>query len=66
MGNCLLKLQEKGWFIVLIQGSVKYFKYILQGKQIDYYLITRRSWRKGGTRYNDRGINDKGHVANYC
>lgn len=49
-----------------MQGSIKYFKYILQGKQIDYYLITRRSWKKGGTRYNDRGINNKGHVANFC
>lgn len=66
MGKNLLKLREKGWFTPLIQGSVRHFKHILQGKQIDYYLITRRSWKKGGTRYNDRGINNKGHVANFC
>jgi hypothetical protein len=66
MGKGLLKLQEKAWFLVLMQGSIKYFKYILQGKEINYYLITRRSWKKGGTRYNDRGINSYGHVANFC
>jgi hypothetical protein len=33
---------------------------------LDYYLITRRSWTKGGTRYNSRGIDIKGNVANFC
>lgn len=36
------------------------------GKKIEYFLITRRSWKKGGTRYNARGINSKGNVANFC
>lgn len=31
MGKGLLKLQEKAWFIVLMQGSIKAFRYILQG-----------------------------------
>lgn len=26
----------------------------------------RRSWKKGGTRYNSRGIDEKGNVANFC
>ena len=33
MGRNLLKLQEKSWFIVLMQGSIKAFRYILQGTQ---------------------------------
>lgn len=34
LGKNLLKLQEKGWFIILMQGSIKYLKHILQGKPI--------------------------------
>lgn len=66
MSRKLLQLQDKGWFIGLMQGSVKYFKVFLQGKKLEYYLITRRSWKVGGTRYNSRGIDSKGHVANFC
>lgn len=29
-------------------------------------LLTRRSWTKGGTRYNSRGLDLKGNVANFC
>jgi synaptojanin len=29
-------------------------------------LITRRSWAKGGTRFNARGVDLKGNVANFC
>jgi synaptojanin len=49
-----------------MQGSVRSFRAFLQGKRIEYFLITRRSWRMGGTRYNSRGIDVKGHVANFC
>ena len=33
---------------------------------IRYILISRRSANHCGTRYNTRGIDDEGHVANYC
>ena len=29
-------------------------------------LIARRKWRMGGTRFNARGIDDEGNVANHC
>lgn len=29
-------------------------------------MITRRSFKKGGTRYNARGMDTKGQVANFC
>ena len=32
MGKDLLKLQDKSWFLVLLQGSIKSFRYILQGR----------------------------------
>lgn len=66
MGQQLLDLQDKGWFIGLMQGSVKHFKVFLQGRRVEYFLITRRGWRLGGTRYNSRGIESKGYTANFC
>lgn len=29
-------------------------------------LIARRRWKMGGTRFNARGIDDDGNVANHC
>ena len=66
MGKGLLKLNDRAWFSALIQGSIKCFKVFLQGKKIQYFLITRRSYKRGGTRYNSRGMDLKGQVANFC
>ena len=33
--------------------------------RLDLILISRRSCRRGGTRYNARGIDDEGQVANF-
>ena len=35
------------------------------GRKIIYYLITRRSCKKAQTRYNARGLDDDGNVANF-
>ncbi len=66
MSRKLLQLQDKGWFLGMIQGCIRQFKAFIQGKKIEYYLITRRSWKVGGTRYNSRGTDNKGLVANFC
>lgn len=61
----LYDLEEKQWMVSLIQGFIGHFSQELQGKTIEYFLISRRSWKKGGTRYNSRGISTKGNVANF-
>ena len=66
MAQQILELQDKGWFIGLMQGSVKSFKVFVQGKRMEYFLISRRGWRLGGTRYNARGIQNQGYTANFC
>ena len=38
----------------------------MEGAKVGYVLISRRSNKKGGTRYFDRGIDDDGYVANFC
>ncbi len=58
MSKSLLQLQDKAWFVGLMQGSIKTFKSFIQGRKLQYILITRRSWKKGGTRYNSRGIDN--------
>ncbi|EAR97727.3 endonuclease/exonuclease/phosphatase family protein (macronuclear) [Tetrahymena thermophila SB210] len=54
------------WTIAIIQGYCSTFSVYIQGKKLDFYLFARRSCKKAGTRYNARGINDDGDVANYC
>ncbi|KAL4492498.1 hypothetical protein ABPG72_005633 [Tetrahymena utriculariae] len=57
----------KKWCIQLIQGFVTQFTTLLKDNQpIQYTLITRRSSLRGGTRYNHRGVDEDGNVANYC
>ncbi|EGR30561.1 hypothetical protein IMG5_129210 [Ichthyophthirius multifiliis] len=49
------------WHIQLIQGYVSSVK----GYPLYYLLISRRQMRRGGTRYNHRGVNSDGYVANF-
>ena len=54
-------------FIVpVICGYVGMFDYEINFQKIQFILITRRSQNFSGTRYNTRGINDDGNVANFC
>ena len=49
------------YFYPFIQGYVHTFK----NPEITFSLISRRSYMQGGTRYNHRGIDNLGFVANY-
>ena len=67
VGKHLMKLHDTKWFIEMIQGFVGSFTISVHGNQkLTYTLITRRSWEKGGTRFNSRGIDFRGNVANFC
>ena len=50
----------------IICGYVGMFNYMINGIFMQFILITRRSQNFAGTRYNTRGINDDGNVANFC
>ena len=50
----------------IICGFIKMFDYEIDKKKLQFILITRRSQNYAGTRYNTRGINDDGNVANFC
>ena len=48
------------------QGDPKRYPVSHLDTPLEYILITRRSWTKGGTRFNSRGVDSKGNVANFC
>ena len=54
------------FIIPIICGYVGMYDYVINNTQIQFILITRRSQNYAGTRYNTRGIDDNGNVANYC
>jgi len=57
---------NKIWMTVMICGYVGSLKETINNVEVAIYLISRRSVHHAGTRYNTRGIDDSGHVANYC
>eukprot|EP00914_Ancora_sagittata_P008496 GHVO01016597.1.p1 GENE.GHVO01016597.1~~GHVO01016597.1.p1 ORF type:complete len:1224 (+),score=235.49 GHVO01016597.1:109-3672(+) len=54
------------WMVPVMQGSISSFRYSYRGNHMDVILICRRSAKMGGTRYNARGIDSEGNVANFC
>ena len=57
---------DKSWLIPLIQGFFGTYSCKINENKLDFYLITRRSNKRAGTRYNARGVDDDGNVANFC
>ena len=55
------KLNIFEFFTPIIQGYVGYIK----KEELNFLLISRRSFLMGGTRYNSRGIDINGHVGNF-
>lgn len=53
------------FMVVLICGFVGITNQTIFGNNILFALISRRSIKHAGTRYNTRGIDDEGNVANY-
>jgi len=50
----------------MIQGYVKEFiTEIPNNLHVRYFLISRRSNRRAGTRFYARGVDDDGYVANF-
>lgn len=52
---------EPLWFVPIIQG----FFSIFTDQHVGLALISRRSCERAGTRYNCRGVDDWGNVANF-
>lgn len=57
-------LDRENFFILAIQGFIGIFETLLSGSSIA--LVSRLSWKRAGTRFNTRGIDDDGNVANFA
>ncbi|EGW29977.1 uncharacterized protein SPAPADRAFT_52826 [Spathaspora passalidarum NRRL Y-27907] len=55
-------LDENKFLTVAIRG---FAKTVQLGANDSITLISKQSWKRAGTRYNTRGIDDYGNVANY-
>lgn len=53
------------WCLQLMCGSVELRTVYVGAQQARTVLISRLSCERAGTRFNVRGINDEGHVANF-
>lgn len=54
------------WCTKIIQGHIEQYSCPLSSTNIiRYFIISRRSCRKAGTRFYARGIDDDGNVANF-
>ncbi|ANQ05787.1 Inositol phosphatase [Plasmodium coatneyi] len=62
--KCKCKIDDN-WFCSVIQGYISYTSIEINRRCLELLLISRRSSVLGGTRFNKRGINDDGYVANY-
>lgn len=68
--NLHLPLQRYGiepseWFLRVICGSIQIRTVYIGCKIAKVAVISRLSCNRVGTRFNVRGINDDGHVANF-
>ncbi|CAI1714255.1 hypothetical protein SEUBUCD646_0N02130 [Saccharomyces eubayanus] len=58
-------LDEQGFLTTVIRGFAEtVFSYINKLK-VGLTIISRQSWKRAGTRFNARGIDDEGYVANF-
>jgi hypothetical protein len=56
---------DSRWIVPIIQGYIEYSSQIFDQKELQILLISRRRYAMSGTRYNARGLDDEGNVANF-
>ncbi|OWZ05193.1 Phosphatidylinositide phosphatase SAC1 [Phytophthora megakarya] len=62
-----IELELGDWIIPVISGFVKVIKKCdINGQRCDILFFTRRSWKRVGTRFNVRGVDKDGCVANFA
>jgi hypothetical protein len=59
------KLDDEGFLTTVIRGFAESFHAYLQREKIALTIISRQSWKRAGTRFNSRGVDDDANVANF-
>ena len=60
-----IRVGAKKTLLPVICGFVHFEKVNLNGKKLDFGIISRRDHRRTGTRFNTRGLDSKGHSVNF-
>ncbi|ODV59760.1 uncharacterized protein ASCRUDRAFT_36782, partial [Ascoidea rubescens DSM 1968] len=58
-------LDNNGFLTTVIRGFAKTFQSNIKQYKADLTLISKQSWKRAGTRYNARGVDDDSNVANF-
>ncbi|KAH3677628.1 hypothetical protein WICMUC_001731 [Wickerhamomyces mucosus] len=58
-------LDDEGFLTTVIRGFAETFQTDLKGKRALVTIISRQSWKRAGTRFNSRGIDDDAYVSNF-
>ncbi|XP_030370513.1 phosphatidylinositide phosphatase SAC2 isoform X1 [Scaptodrosophila lebanonensis] len=61
----IVQLNDKTWILPIIQGFVQVEPCVVGNECFTLALVSRRSRHRAGTRYKRRGVDEKGHCANY-
>ena len=56
---------DNRWVVPVIQGYIEYQSCVIDSRDIETVIISRRRHLMAGTRYLSRGIDDDGNVANF-
>lgn len=63
--DLIVQSVDTQWLIPVIQGFISIDETSIDGHEATLGLISRRSCDRTGTRYNCRGVDDEGNVANF-
>ncbi|KAH3687634.1 hypothetical protein WICPIJ_001387 [Wickerhamomyces pijperi] len=58
-------LDDEGFLTTVIRGFAETFQTNMQSENTLVTIISRQSWKRAGTRYNSRGIDDDAYVSNF-
>eukprot|EP00761_Pharyngomonas_kirbyi_P007279 gb/GECH01007289.1/.p1 GENE.gb/GECH01007289.1/~~gb/GECH01007289.1/.p1 ORF type:complete len:595 (+),score=113.39 gb/GECH01007289.1/:1-1785(+) len=65
MARDLTAVEADGWIIPIVRGFIEIQRQSMDATLFDFVLLSRQSCKRAGTRYNMRGVDDDGYVANY-
>ncbi|CAG8534004.1 11306_t:CDS:10, partial [Scutellospora calospora] len=65
MLKSFIELELHAWILPIMQGYVQSEHCEIEDRVFDFIIISRRSRERAGLRYQRRGINEQGDVANY-
>ncbi|QLQ79690.1 hypothetical protein HG537_0C03380 [Torulaspora globosa] len=58
-------LDEEGFLTTVIRGFAETFVTYIKKLKVAMTVISKQSWKRAGTRFNARGVDDEGNVANF-